>query len=154
MDSGSTIFGGISKVVNIQGYTIPHFLGKFCKPCQAIWQKEVRHLAVKDCGKAFKAVASVTHVSFYPAYGCVVHWRIALGSKIPERVSRLFSQFPDSFSRQFHDCHPTVFDLMKSTLCRFYKHNQSFITSNYRDLSPHIEETSHRSMSHEPSSNE
>ena len=154
MDSGSTIFGSVSKVVDIQGYTLAHFLRQFCKPCQAIWQKEVRYLAVKDYSKAFKAVASVTHVSFYPAYGGVVHWRIASGSKIPKRVSRLFSQFPDSFSRQFHDCHPTVFDLMKSTLCRFYKHNFSFITSNYRDLSPRIEETSYRSNPHEPSSNE
>ena len=134
MDSGSTVFSSVSKIVDIQGYTLAHLWGQLCKPCQAIWQKEVRDLAAQHYGKTFKAVTSVSHVPFYPTYGGVVHGRIASGSKFPKGVSRLLSQFPDSLSRQFHDYHPTVFDLMKSTLCRFYKHTKSFITSNYRDL--------------------
>ncbi len=145
MDSGSTVFGSVGKIIDIQGYLLAHLLGQFCKPCQTVWQKEVRDLTAQHYGKAFKAVASVSHVSFYPAYGGVVHRWIASGSKIPERVSRLFSQFPDSFSRQFHDYHPIVFEFLKPTLCRFYKHNKSFITSDYRDLYPLREEKAHRS---------
>lgn len=122
MDSGNTIFSGNSKIVDVQGYTFAHVFRKFAKGGQFIWQKEVGHLAVKGYSETFKAVASVSHVSFYPAHGGVIHWWIATGSKVPERISCFFSQFPDSFSRQFHDYYPAVFEFMKPILCRFYKH--------------------------------
>lgn len=136
MDSGSTVFGSVGKIVDIHCNTVFHLFGQFCISCQFIWQKEVRDLTAKHYGKSVKTVASVSHVPFDPSYGGVVHGRIAPGSKFPERVSRLLSKFPDSFSgwfQIFHGYYPTVFGLIISTLCRFYKHNKSFITSDYRD---------------------
>ena len=136
MDSGGSVFGGKAQCINVSGYVVLHVGRKLGKCCQLVWQKEVRDLAAKNISESFKTVASVSHVSFYAANGGVVHWWIAPGSKFPERKSRFLPQFPDSFSRQFqfHDDYPAVFELLKSTLCSFYKHNKSFITSDYRDL--------------------
>lgn len=133
MDSGDTVLGSIGKIVDIHGYTVAHFWWEFPEPCQTIWQKEVRDLAVQHYGEAFKAITSVSHVSFYPAYGGVIHGWIAQRCKFSERVSCLLSQFSDSFSRQFHDEYPIV-RVLKSTLCRFHKHNKIFITFYYRHL--------------------
>ena len=125
MDSGSSVFGGKAQCINVSGYVVLHVIRKLGKPCQLVWQKEVRDLTVEDFSKSFEAVASVSHVSFYATDGGVVHWWITSGSKFPERESCFLPQFPDSFSRQFqfHDDYPAVFELLKSTLCSFYKHN-------------------------------
>ena len=110
MDLGSTVFAGKAKHFNMVCYVASHVGWKLGKPCQLIWQEEVVDLTVKHFGNPFKAIASVSHVSFYPAYGAVVHWRIAAGGKVSERVSRPLSQFPDSFSWQFHGFTILIFD--------------------------------------------
>ena len=102
MDLGGTVFVGKAQHFNVVSYVISQISWKLGKSCQLIWQKEVVNFASKHFGEPLKTVASVSHISFYPTYGAVVHWWIAASGKVSEGVSRLLPQLSDSFSWQFH----------------------------------------------------